>query len=275
MARELARRGHSIILVARNEEKLARTKSLLEAEANVGEVMTVKIDLSDSSLENYERARDQIDPDNRDIGILINNAGTFPAKYMRFYRNDMEFLRSIVNVNVLATVYLTRLIMPGMVERGRGLIINVSSLLGSIPAPYMSVYGPTKSFVTSFSRMLQLEYSGHPIEIINMTTGPVHTKPFKDNSLIERSGVLNPTPEDYAKSALNAASTGISSMSGYWFHGLTYYPALFLDWAGLIPILTKINLMFGVRHACVSPVMSRRKPKAQPDRETETTDQMI
>lgn len=247
------------MVIARNEEKLAATKASLEEEPNVGEVVTIKIDLSDSSLENFDKIREQLDAENRNIGILINNAGTFPEKFQRYNKFDLDFTRRIVNLNVLATLYLTKMIMPGMVARGKGLVVNVSSILGSVPTPYMSVYGATKSFVDAFSRQLQIEYSDHPIDIINLTPGAVYTKLFVATSTMPKATPFNPTPDDYAKSALNAIATGIASISGTFVHAVTLEMSKCFDKLGLIPIMFKINLKMNARDYQLSPVPKRKK----------------
>lgn len=262
MARELAKRGHSIVVIGRNEEKLERTKQSLENEPNVGEVVTVKIDLSDSSIENYEKIRSQIDPENRDIGILINNAGVFYSTLARYYNFDMTDILSLVNVNILATLHLTRMILPGMVARGRGLVLNVSSIFGAIPGPFIGVYAPTKAFMDSFSSQLQIEYSSYPVDIINLTPGAVHTKLFTGTSKIDKPSLLNPSPEDYARSALNAISTRYPSIAGTWFHSFNLSSARLFDSLGLLPIMYRINMKLNARDSRLSP-SPKRKAQAQ------------
>lgn len=259
MARELARRGMSIVVIGRNEEKLANTKVSLEAEPNVGEIITVKIDLSDSSLDNFAKIRTQIDPDNRDIGILINNAGTFPDTFQRFNRFEPDYYRTIVNLNIIATLYLTRMMMPGMLERGRGLVVNVSSTLGSVPGPYFGVYPATKTFIDAFSRQLQLEYSSHPIEIVNLTPGAVHTKLFTNTSTIPKPSMMNPSPEVYAKTSLNALAAGINEYAGTLFHGFGKELAAFFYCIGIFPSLMRINVKYFAKNHNLSPVLRRKK----------------
>lgn len=258
MAMDFARRGHSIVVVGRNEEKLARTKALLESEPNVGQVETIKIDLSDPSIENYERILAQLNPDERDIGILVNNAGVFCDKFQRLAHFDLQTLHDLVSVNVLATVYFTRMILPGMLERQRGMVVNVSSILGSTPAPYMALYGSTKTFMNQFSRTLQIEYSSHPIDIINLEPGAVHTKLFVRTSKLPKATLLNPTPDDYAKSAINALSTRISSFCGTWAHAVTGNLSIFFDNLGLIPFLFKMNIYMNAKSYSLSPVAKRK-----------------
>lgn len=258
MAQDFARRGHSIIVVGRNEEKLARTKALLEQEPNVGQVETIKIDLSDSSLENYERIRGQLDADNRDIGILVNNAGVFCSKFQRFANFDLQSFRELINVNVIATVYFTKLILPGMVDRQRGLVVNVSSILGNNPAPYMNVYGSTKAFMNRFSKTLQIEYSSHPIDIVNLEPGAVHTKLFIQTAKMPKPTPMNPSPDDYAKSAINALSTRIGSYNGTWAHAVCDIMAGFGNQLGLTPFIFKMNILMNAKDYFLSPVAKRK-----------------
>lgn len=257
MAKELARRGHSIVAIGRSEKKLANTKKSLEQVNNVGEVVTVKIDLSDASVENFEKIRPQIDPENRNIGILINNAGVTFTTLSRFYNLDMEVMRTQVNVNILAMLHLTRMILPGMVARRRGLILNVSSLLGSMPAPFLGLYGPSKTFIDSFSKQLRLEYSSYPIDIINLKPGAINTKLFTKTSKVVPSSLV-PTAEEFAESALNAVSTGYHSFGGYWIHGLHLVIARFLKSIGVLSTSVEFVLKIGGRKAVLSPSPTRR-----------------
>lgn len=232
MARELARRGHSIIIVGRNEEKLERVARALQDEPGFTEVLSLKIDLTDSSQRNYERARSLIDPDNRDIGILINSAGISSRGYHRLSRLDEEHLTSMINVNILATVAFTRMILPGMLKRKRGLVMNVSSQLANVACPYMGLYGPTKAFVSRFSENLQLEHSTKPIDIVNLETGPVPTKLLRDMARVNE-GLFSPSPENYARSTLNAVATPVTTMSGTLAHELLNWGLLVLKALGL------------------------------------------
>uniref|UniRef100_A0A6G1S4Q7 Hydroxysteroid dehydrogenase-like protein 1 n=1 Tax=Aceria tosichella TaxID=561515 RepID=A0A6G1S4Q7_9ACAR len=264
MAKELARRGMSIIVVARNEEKLAKTKAMLEREPNVGEVETVKVDLSDPSMENFDKVRAQIDPDNRDIGLLINNAGSFPDRYARFNRFDMEEIVSIVNLNVLGTLHLTRMIMPGMIERGRGLVMNVSSILGEMPGPYFNVYGATKSFVNAFTRQLQMEYGSHPIDIILLQPGPVSTKQLIATSDRAKPSFFVPSADKFARTSINALSTGIQCYTGAMFHEFMKSQSKILANLGLISPIAKLIVLMNDKRAHLSPVPKRKVMQAVP-----------
>lgn len=259
MAKDFARRGHSIIVVGRNDEKLARTKTMLESEPNVGQVETIKIDLSDSSIENYERITAQLNADNRDIGILVNNAGVFCDTFQRFAKFDLQTYHDLINVNILATVYFTRLILPGMVDRQRGLVLNVSSILGSVPTPYMALYGVTKTFINRFSRTLEIEYS-NIIDIINLEPGAVHTKLFTQTAKMAKPTIFNPSSDDYAATTLNAISTRISSINGTCAHAANGIIIKLCDNLGLLPFLFRMNIRFNAKNHSLSPVLKRKTP---------------
>lgn len=247
MAKELAQRGLSIIIVGRNEEKLAKSKAIVEAEQNGGEVVTIKIDLSDSSLDNYESIKSQIDADNRDIGILINNAGTFPGQFMPLTQFDIKDTRDIVNVNILGTVFFTRLILPSMLKRGKGLIVNVSSIISFLPFGYNNAYAPSKTYVNAFSEMLQNELSSYPIDVINLTPGGIFTKLFVAATEYSKPNCLYPTAEDYAKSTINAIATPLLTMSGTLTHGIICKLTLITNYIGITPYIYKSAIKLAAR----------------------------
>lgn len=244
MAKELAQRGHSLIIIGRNEEKLSTCKASLQAEQTDAEVVAIKIDLADSSEENYASVVGQIDIENRDIGILINNAGTFPGVFKPFAQYDTKDSIDIVNVNILATVLFTKMILPSMLRRGKGMIVNVSSLIGYAPSGYNNAYGPSKSYVNAFSEMLQNELSSYPIDVVNLTPGGVLTKLYNEAIKETKPNCFNPSANDYAKSAINAIATPLSTMSGTLAHGLICKSILLLRSMGFTTFSAyKMSLM--------------------------------
>lgn len=234
MARELARRGHSIVVMGRNTEKLASTKRSLEGEPNVGEVMTVCLDLSEASPADYERIKNEIDPDNRDIGILINNAGVGPIDINTFENQDLNYMHKAINITIFSTLYLTNMITPGMMKRRRGLIVNVTSIFGLIEQTlYMGVYGPIKHFLGCLGRQLFLEneHLSRPIDVITLCPGPVPTKLLREHC---KDGFFHVSAESYARSAINALSTKIDSMVGVAWQAFWINVYLLFDLTGIV-----------------------------------------
>jgi 17beta-estradiol 17-dehydrogenase / very-long-chain 3-oxoacyl-CoA reductase len=233
VAEDLARRGMSLVIIDIDQRRLAETKRLLESEPNVGQVEAIQADLADSTPANFEKLRAQLEPDSRDIGVLVNNVGMFPSRCQEFDRHKMQSIIAMANANMLAMVRLTRMIMPGMLQRRRGLLLNVSSVLGSVPMPYMSVYAPTKAFVDSFTRQLQMEYSSQPIDIVLLKPALVRTNILGQSDEVNRFPFLS-LPETFARSALNAVSSGINTQSGL------FTDALFLE---LLRVIYKLGLV--------------------------------
>lgn len=103
------------------------------------------------------RAEEAIGP----LDILVNNAGLeFGGSYLRTTPEELE---AILDVNLLATMVLTREALPGMQERGRGHVVNMASLAGKFPSPYLATYCATKHGVVGFTHSLRQEYGGEPI----------------------------------------------------------------------------------------------------------------
>lgn len=106
----------------------------------------------------------------RDIDILLNNAGLAlglePA-----YAADLDEWETMVDTNIKGMLYMTRLILPGMVARKKGHIINIGSIAGSWPYPGGNAYGATKAFVQQFSRNLRADLQGTGIRVTNIEPG--------------------------------------------------------------------------------------------------------
>ncbi|GFO27975.1 very-long-chain 3-oxoacyl-coa reductase [Plakobranchus ocellatus] len=110
----------------------------------------------------------------------------------------------MIHVNMLSTVKMTRMIIPGMLERRRGVIINISSGYGRNPIPLMAVYSATKAFIDHFTKSLQMEYGKYHIAIQSVTPYIVST----NMTMNAPQGVLVPSAEKFVKSAIS--TVGIS-----------------------------------------------------------------
>ncbi len=169
-ARELARRGADLVLVARSEGKLAALADELRGSYGVAaDVAAADLAKPSAAAELAESllARDlQID-------ILINNAGF--GLFAPVYEADPAVLADMVRLNVEALVDLTRVYLPGMLDRDRGTIVNVGSTAGFQPVPYMAVYGATKAFVLSFTEALWAETRGTGVRVTALCPGSTDT----------------------------------------------------------------------------------------------------
>ncbi|XP_078540471.1 very-long-chain 3-oxoacyl-CoA reductase [Lissotriton helveticus] len=212
-AQELARRGMSIVLISRSQEKLDQVAREIEEKFKVG-ITTIAADFAESEAI-YGRIKSGLD--GLDVGVLVNNVGvsySCPEYFLDIPDLD-NTLNRMINVNITSVMKMTRLLLPGMVERSKGVILNISSGSALYPVPLLTVYSATKAFVDYFSRGLHAEYKSKGIIVQSVLPFFVATKMSK----IRTPTWDKPTPETYVRSALN--TVGLQSQTcGYWPHAL-------------------------------------------------------
>ena len=146
------------------------------------------------------------------VELLVNNAGV--AHYMPFAQLPVERARELVDVNALAPVLLTRAVIPGMVERGRGAIINVASLLafsGAARAPHLpqrAVYAATKAFLVTFTEILAAELEGTGVKIQVVCPGVVRSE-LHSRQGIDMSQVPRMEPDQIVTASLSDLERGV------------------------------------------------------------------
>lgn len=171
-ARQLAKRATHLVLVARRSERLrALREELITVNPNVA-VVIHEADLADPTdlVGLLAALRDQ----NLAIDLLINNAGL--GDYGPFVTSDAERVREIIAVNMTALTQLTHALVPAMIARGRGGVLNVSSSASFLPIPGMALYAATKAYVTSLSEAMRLELRGSGVHVTALCPGPVRTE---------------------------------------------------------------------------------------------------
>ena len=165
IAKELAKRGYDIIIVARNESKLDELKQEITG-VNV-EVIPMDI----SIRENCIKLHDQVGF----VDILVNNAGF--GLFGKFITTDLDRELEMVDLNVKSLHILTKLFIQDMVEKNTGYILNVSSIAGHLPGPFMSTYYATKHYVSNLSESIneEMKKEGLKVKIGTLNPGPVRT----------------------------------------------------------------------------------------------------
>ncbi|WP_405882007.1 SDR family oxidoreductase [Streptomyces sp. NBC_01136] len=199
-ARELAARRCDLVLVARRQSRLAELAEKLRSEHGVSvDVVAVDLSLPTAAAE-VRRATDAM---GRTVDILVNNAGF--GTYGRYEEVDPARDHAQVAVNVSAVVDLTHAYLPGMVARGHGAIVNVSSAGSFQPMPYQAVYAASKAFVQSFSEALWAENRGRGIRVTACCPSATDTEYFDvlGNEDEARFGPKRP-PVGVARAALRA-----------------------------------------------------------------------
>jgi short-subunit dehydrogenase len=167
IASELARRGHQLVLVARRSDRLHALAGSLGPQAHV-----LAADLS--SRTDRAELPDRIAALGLAPDILINNAGLSVGALVAKAVPEQQL--NLVEVDVAAVVDLCTRFLPGMVERRRGAVLNVSSLAGFYPLPGQAAYGAAKAFVLSYTESLRSELRGTGVTATALCPGPVATE---------------------------------------------------------------------------------------------------
>ena len=172
LARQLANRARTLILVARREERLNELRDELR---NLNAQLNMHVRVVDLCRKSeINELIDWLNQNKVDIDFLINNAGL--GDYGPFASSPPHRNDEMLQVNIVALTTLTRALLPQMIARKRGAILNVSSSAGFLPIPGMSVYSASKAYVNSFSEALRAELRGTGVSVSGLCPGPVHTE---------------------------------------------------------------------------------------------------
>ncbi len=173
--------GFDVVLVARSADVLGAAADDIEERHGV-RALAVPADLADPQAP--ARLAAELAGRGVAVDVLVNNAGV--GAYGEFVDSDPEAQLAMIRVNVGAVVGLTRALLPPMVERGRGRILNVASTAAFQPGPLMAVYYATKAFVLSFSEALAEELAGTGVTVTALCPGPTRSS-FQDRAGMQKS----------------------------------------------------------------------------------------
>ena len=207
-ARKFAENGDRLILTGRNTERLEAIQQELQAKGT--EVLTLAFDVRDrdaarQAIENLPEAWQQID-------VLINNAGLALGLEPE-YEGNLDEWETMIETNIMGLLTMTRLIVPRMVERGKGHIINVGSVAGDAAYAGGNVYCATKAAVKALSDGLRIDVANTAIRVTNLKPGLVETnfsnirfRGDADRAATVYKGIKPLTGDDIADVAVYAAN---------------------------------------------------------------------
>lgn len=200
LALEAAGRGAIVIVCARNMERLQRVaRHCLVLSGRPSFAYQLDVTDPDQTDEVLEKIRHEVG----DIDVLINAAGL--GDMTAAVKESRSMMSRMVNVNLLATMYLSRCVAKQMMDQGYGAIINIGSLAGKIPTPNSAAYSATKAGVIQFSNVLRMEVADYGVQVLTVNPGPVDTAFFAH---ADPSGdYLSHLPENMMISADNLAKT--------------------------------------------------------------------
>jgi 3-hydroxy acid dehydrogenase/malonic semialdehyde reductase len=200
IARKFITEGHRVVAAGRRQERL----KALAGELGTDRIYPVLLDVRDRSA--VEAAVSALPPEFAEIDVAVNNAGLAlglePA-----HQANIEAWETMVDTNIKGTMYVSRAVLPGMVARNRGHIVNIGSTAANYPYPGGNVYGATKAFVRQFSLNLRADLLGTKVRVTAVEPGMVGGTEFsvvrfqgdtdRAAKIYDRTDAL--TPEDVAE----------------------------------------------------------------------------
>ncbi|EPQ26779.1 uncharacterized protein PFL1_05757 [Pseudozyma flocculosa PF-1] len=195
-ALQLAKKGFNILLVSRTPEKLGAVAGEIESACAGIKTRTQAVDFAQGDEKQYAALEETVRT--LDVGVLVNNVGKSHDMPVPFAETPHDEMEDIVEINVVATLRVSRMVVPGMVERRRGLVLNVGSFAGQTTTPLLATYAGSKAFLSGWSQALGEELSRSNVVVSLLNTYFVTSKLSK----VRKSSSMIPTPKQYVAQAL-------------------------------------------------------------------------
>ncbi|KAI3467638.1 hypothetical protein Pfo_024301 [Paulownia fortunei] len=239
---KLAEKGLNLVLVSRDSTKLKRVSAEIQDRCPKTNIKIFQLDFSGDVVSRVRGMKEVIK--GLDIGVLINNVGvTYPGA-MYFHEVDEKIWMNLVRVNVEGTSYVTKAVLPGMVARRRGAIVNIGSGASIVvPShPLYAIYAATKAYVDQLSRSLYVEYKHYGIDVQCQVPLYVSTRMASQVAFVKKSSVFIPSAEKYVEAAVGFIGHE-ARCTPYWAHSLQWFFASVLPDA----VLDAWRLSIGIR----------------------------
>ena len=207
IARVLARDVATLILVARRRERLDELATELKAKRSGLRVLVEPVDLLDRVatgvlLDELEKRGEQID-------VLVNNAGF--GDYGLLHQREWSKLERMLELNVVSLTFLLSRLVPRMVARGSGAVLNVGSIAGLVTSPAMGVYSATKAYVNYLSETMTAELTGTGVTMTVVCPGPIATE-FQEVASANEDVARPPMPPVMHIDAVKCAEDAVTAM---------------------------------------------------------------
>ncbi|KAL5336179.1 very-long-chain 3-oxoacyl-CoA reductase [Aspergillus crustosus] len=224
-ALQIARAGYNIVLVSRTASKLTTLGDEITAKYPSVQTKILAMDFARNEDQDYEQLKALVSE--LDVSILVNNVGKSHSIPVPFAQTPEDEIADIITINCTGTLRVTQLVVPGMIQRKRGLILTMGSFGGLLPTPLLATYSGSKAFLQQWSTALGSELQPHGITV-ELVQAYLITSAM---SKIRRTSALIPNPRAFVKATLskignNGGSPDYAySSSPYWSHGLVAYLA--------------------------------------------------
>ncbi|MEQ8857887.1 MAG: SDR family oxidoreductase [Pseudomonadales bacterium] len=201
LARVFAANGHDLIVTARREDRLAQ---LAQALPKGAQVHVVPVDLTKSR--GPAKLLAEVKASGRRVDVLVNNAGV--AASGPFQDLGAQAMRDLLQLNVRALTELTHGLLPGMIERGRGRILNVASVASFQGIPGMTLYSASKAFVLALTEGLSEDLRGTGVTATALCPGPTKTEMVEELKSLELAGPFLSSAREVAQDGYRACMAG-------------------------------------------------------------------
>ncbi|KAG8469558.1 hypothetical protein KFE25_006013 [Diacronema lutheri] len=233
-AMALAKRGLNVLIVSRTQDKLDVVRQEIVDKHPGVEVRTHRTDFTafdDAAVASLSKVIAELQ-----VGVLVNNVAVNVEMPTYFDEVELCKVRDIITCNTLGTALLTHAVLPQMKSRKRGVIINLSSLGGTLPSAMLQPYGATKSFVENFSEALAEETKRYGI--IVQCNVPYFVKTAMANR--SRASLTIPEPRDFVSASLSKLGNGLT-ISPFWSHAIILYALGCAPHALLVPYVHNLH----------------------------------
>merc|ERR1719186_1452629 len=212
----MAAKGMDIVLVGRSMDKLQALETEVKQKHGC-RILIIQADFTDVSVLPVIVRR--LKEEQVEVGILVNNVGILGPSGgpWPFLELDLAYVKDMITVNITAATYLCHQLLPAMVTKGKGAVINIASMGSYCPGPYLAEYIATKHYMHSFTESLALELEGTGVLIQEIDPGVVNTEMTKEFDPGHKG--ISPNAEQYLASALPTIGW-VQRTCGHWSHGL-------------------------------------------------------
>jgi 17beta-estradiol 17-dehydrogenase / very-long-chain 3-oxoacyl-CoA reductase len=208
------------VLVSRTKSKLETLASELKTANPTIETKILAMDFAANKEEDYKTL--EALTSSLDVSILVNNVGQSHSIPVTFLETEKSEMDSIITINCIGTLRVTKIVAPGMVARKRGLVLTMASFGGIFPTPFLATYSGSKAFLQQWGTALAAELAPSGVKVVTVQSHLVTSAMSK----IRRASAMVPTPKAFVKATLgkigrSGGSQGIAhTLTPWWAHGM-------------------------------------------------------
>ncbi|XP_022998255.1 very-long-chain 3-oxoacyl-CoA reductase-like protein At1g24470 [Cucurbita maxima] len=230
---QLARAGLNLILVSRSSTKLKAVSKDIRSQFPNTKVKIIELDFTEDDISAGMAEFKKVIQD-LDVGVLINNVGITYPNASFFHEVDEKVWMNVLKVNVKGTTWVTKAVLPRMITKNRGAIVNIGSGAAVIvPShPLYAIYAATKAYVDQLSRSLHVEYKHWGIDVQCQVPLYVATEMASRVASVSRASLFIPSADDYVSAAIHRIGYE-PRCTPYWAHSLQWCFARLLPEAAL------------------------------------------